>query len=115
MLGPLLFLIYINDLCSFCKHIFPIFIADDTNLLRSGKEIETLETNINNDLSYISARLKVSYSFTQKTYYMIFCNVSSSVKLSIDGELINEADKTKFLGILIDNKLAWKQRTHTRI
>ena len=34
---------------------------------------------------------------------------SLNVKLTIDGELINEVDKTKFLGILIDNKLMWKQ------
>ena len=34
---------------------------------------------------------------------------SLSVKLSIDGELINEVVKTKFLGILIVNKLTWKQ------
>ena len=31
------------------------------------------------------------------------------IKLAIDGEPINEVDKTKFLGILIDNKLTWKQ------
>ena len=35
--------------------------------------------------------------------------VSSKTKLSIDGEPINVVDKTKFLGILIDNKLTWKQ------
>ena len=34
---------------------------------------------------------------------------SLNVKLTIDGELINEVDKTNFLGILIDNKLMWKQ------
>ena len=34
---------------------------------------------------------------------------SLNVKLSIDGELINEVDKTKFLGVLIDNKLTRKQ------
>ena len=59
ILGPLLFSIYINDLCSVCKHTFPILFADDTNLFSSGKEIKTLETNINNELSHISIWLKV--------------------------------------------------------
>ena len=114
ILGPLLFLIYINDLCSVCKHTFPILFADDTNLFSSGKEIEALEANINSELSHISTWLKVNKLSLniKKTHYMIFCKrkkVSSNVKLSIDGELINEVDKTKFLGILIDNKLTWKQ------
>ena len=114
ILGPLLFLIYINDLCSVCKHTFPILFADDTNLFTSGKEIKTLETNINNELSHISIWLKVNKLSLniKKTHYMIFRKRkkdSLNVKLSIDGELINEVDKTKFLGVLIDNKLTWKQ------
>ena len=42
----------------------------------------------------------------------MFCKrkkVISNVKLSVDGELINEVDKTTFLGILIDNMLTWKK------
>ena len=114
ILGPLLFLIYINDPCSVCKHTFPILFADDTNLFSSGKEIKTLETNINNELSHISIWLKVNKLSLniKKTHYMIFRKRkkdSLNVKLSIDGELSNEVDKTKFLGVLIDNKLTWKQ------
>ena len=36
-------------------------------------------------------------------------NLNVNVKLLIDGEPINGVEKTKFLGILIDNKLTWKQ------
>ena len=103
ILGPLLFLIYINDLCSVCKHTFPILFADDANLFSSGKEIKTLETNINNELSQISIWLKVNKLSLniKKTHYMRLRKLkkdSLNIKLSIDGELINEVDKTKFLG-----------------
>ena len=40
--------------------------------------------------------------------HVTFC-IQGRQNLSIDGDLINEVDKTKFLGILIDNKLTWKQ------
>ena len=74
ILGPLLFLIHINDLCSVCKHTFPILFADDTNLFSSGKDIKTLETNINDELSRISLWLKVNKLSLniKKTHYMIF-------------------------------------------
>ena len=108
------FLIYINDLCSVCKHTFPILFADDTYLFSSVKEINTLETNINTELSHIFIWLKVNKLSLniKKTHYMIFWKRKKdrlNVKLSIDCELINEVDKTKFFGILIDNKLTWKQ------
>ena len=60
ILGPLLFLMYINDLCSMCKYTTPILFADDTNLFCSGPDIKTMESNINNELTEISLWLKVN-------------------------------------------------------
>ena len=51
VLGPLLFLIYINDLCSVCKHTTPILFADDTNLFCSGADLGNMEMNINSELA----------------------------------------------------------------
>ena len=113
ILGPLLFLIYINDLCLVCKHTSAILFADDTNLFTSGKDLKSLEITTNSELSRISLWLKVNKLSLniKKTHYMIFCRrkkLCHDVKLLIDGQAINEVQKTKFLGIIIDNQLTWK-------
>ena len=100
ILGPLLFLIYINDFCSICKHTMPILFADDANLFSSGKDIRTLENNINNELLNISLWLKVNKLSLniKKTHYMVFCRrkrLDVDVKLLIDGEAIDGVQKTE--------------------
>ena len=60
ILGPLLFLIYINDLCNICKHTTPILFVDDTNLFSSGTNLYIMESIIYNELSHISEWLKVT-------------------------------------------------------
>ena len=46
ILGPILFLIYINDLFNVCQHVMPILFADDTNLFLSGHNLDMMETII---------------------------------------------------------------------
>ena len=60
ILGPLLFFIYINDLCPVCKHTSAILFASDTNLFSSGKDLKILESTTNSELSNISLWLKVN-------------------------------------------------------
>ena len=94
------------------QYLFPILFADDANLFKEETKLETLELVwIMN--YYISLWLEVNKPLRncKKTHHIIFRKRKNSFnsKLSIDGESINEIDQTKFLGILIDDKLRWKQ------
>ena len=111
--GPLLFLIYINDLCIVCKSTEPVLFADDTNLFSSGSNAISLQDGVNNDLAIIAEWLKVNKLSLniKKTHFMCFSAKNKScpgISLQIDGEAIAEVNKSKFLGVVIDNKLSWK-------
>jgi hypothetical protein len=118
ILGPLLFLIYINDLpcCSKSSHF--IIFADDTNIIFSHKDSVNLEILINNELHKISNWFKLNKLSLNidKTNFMIFKNKHSNkpdipFTVKIDKKDIQKVNTTKFLGILIDNNLSWKSHT----
>ena len=113
ILGPQLFLVYINDLCSLCKHTTPLLFADDTNLFCNGTDLQQMEKCINDELAQISQWLKVNTLSlnVKKTNYMLFTrsrNRPLKLNIVIDNESIGEVRRTKFLGVFIDNKLNWK-------
>ena len=113
ILGPLLFLIYINDLCIVCKSTEPVLFADDTNLFSSGSNAISLQDGVNNDLAIIAEWVKINKLSLniKKTHFMCFSAKNKSrpgISLQIDGEAIAEVNKSKFLGVVIDNKLSWK-------
>ena len=113
ILGPLLFLIYINDLYSACKDTTAILLADDTNLFKSGTDINAMERDINDELRNISVLLKVNKLSlnVDKTYYMILSRKKTerkNITLRINEQVISEVRKIKFLGVMLDNKVNWK-------
>ena len=113
ILGPLLFLIYINDLYNVCRKASPILFADDTNLFYRGKDLTVLVQEINNGLSQISLWLKsnkLSLNI-KKTHFMVFHRkkIDGDIKIKIDDEEIDWVYKTKFLDVIIDHKITWKE------
>ncbi len=115
LLGPLLFILYINDIYRSSEKLSFILYADDTNVLCSNKDLPSLFNDANNHLSSVcewfqANRLSLNL---QKCNYMIFCNKKkkcdiNNLKITISDHKIPKVDFTKFLGVYIDSRLAWK-------
>ena len=113
ILGPLLFLIYINDLVSVCQHTMPILFADDTNLFINGDNLLQMVQTLNAELDDISNWLKANKLFlnVKKTHYMILTSKRTPKPdhvIKIEGHKLDEVQNTKFLGVYLDNKISWK-------
>ena len=112
ILGPLPFLICINYLPSVSKFFLPILFADDTNLFCTGKTLNDIVKEINVELDTIYSWVKASKLSlnVDKTNFMLFtpkCFPRNMNDLLINWSRISEVNETKFLGVIIDNKLNW--------
>ena len=73
ILGPLLFLIFVNDLYKVTKYLDPIMFADDTNLFYSHKNIKTLFQIVNSELKLVNEWLLANkLSLNAKKIYICF-------------------------------------------
>ena len=74
ILGPLLFIIYVNDICNISKFLFSIMYADDTLVLLSGNCIDDLTCLLNKELKLLFIWLKSNKLFLniQHTFYLLF-------------------------------------------
>ena len=112
ILGPLLFIIYINDIVNVSDLLKFVLFADDTNLFASGNNIKSLCSMISGELEKLNTWFcvnKLSLNLT-KTSFMVFTNKSiSNVSLFMCNTEIERVAVTKFLGVIIDDKLTWKE------
>ena len=113
VLGPLLFLIYINDLPKTSSVVSFILFADDTTITFSSDNIIELESVLNRELHIISDWFKANKLTlnTKKTNFILFRSQKSKYhkpSISINGSPILQTNHTKFLGIEIDDTLSYK-------
>ena len=113
LLGPLLFILYINDLQNSSRILSFILFADDTSVFFSHRNPDVLVNTVNTELASINQWIccnKLSLN-VQKTHCMLFSNSVSFLpsNVSLNDSVIQMVDSTKFLGLNIDNKLSWKE------
>ena len=110
ILGPLLFLLFINDLPEVCNFEVRLF-ADDACLIYSDVNPTNLQINVNNELARVDEwmktnKLSINYS---KSNYIIFTRKKSQTNYNIDiqGNRLQRVSQTKYLGVIINEKLKW--------
>ena len=121
ILGPLLFLIYINDLPNASKVFNFLMYADDTTLFCCLEDIESdnKELVLNNELQRVHSWLNANRLSlnVKKTKYMLFRKHKSTeireLNLRIGNDAIQSVNDFNFLGLHIDSKLNWD--THTNV
>ncbi|MFZ2538897.1 MAG: reverse transcriptase family protein, partial [Oscillospiraceae bacterium] len=120
ILGPLLFLLYINDLCNASALLKFILYADDTNIFYSGNDINEMCNIVNSELKLVIEWFKVNRLSvnSKKTNFMIFGThaklnkLKSDCTIVLDGIAINRSRSAKFLGVVVDDQLNWKEHIH---
>ncbi|MCG8032136.1 MAG: reverse transcriptase family protein [Candidatus Thiodiazotropha taylori] len=111
VLGPLLFLVYVNDIADQLLSLTRLF-ADDSSLFLSASNLNDIEGILNHDLSIVSAWAKqwlVNFN-PNKTVAMLFSLLKVDVvpSLSFDGIDINFVDQHKHLGITLTENGKWQ-------
>lgn len=120
VLGPLLFIIYTNDIPNLLKQTHTILFADDTTIYASDTNLNSLYNKVNHDLEILCDWFKANKLSLNiaKTNYMLFTNTPSSQHnpqqnfIKIGNDTITRQQQVKFLGITIDDKLDWHGQIH---
>ena len=107
ILGPLMFLIYVNDVERSCSHSRVKLYADDTVLYASGTNIKTGVEHLQKDLnSYTEWCMKNKLTINvSKTKCMLFSSkkkLPKDVVLELDGEVLHKVSSYKYLGVTLD-------------
>ena len=118
ILGPLLFVIYINDMPNICNFAKFILYADDANIILTGKDLHDIENQLLNLTSTLLQWVNVNGLLLnlKKTNYMIFSRrrIDRDIfTLTMANVRIERKSEARFLGVLIDDKLAWSQHIAT--
>ena len=122
VLGPLVLLIYVNDISENSLLSFLLF-ADDTNLFYSHRNPEILNQIENQKMCKVANWLKTNIFFLNisKTHFIIFKTENkekpSNFEIKINKETFEQVNSTKFLGLIIEKSYPgnnilkkWKQK-----
>jgi hypothetical protein len=115
ILGPLLFLLYINDLSNVSNIFELILFADDTNIFFSHQKFSSLVNTVNCEIDKISEWFKANKLSLnlKKSNYVIFKSrqkrIDIDLSLKINDHQLSRAKEVVFLGVTLEPRLHYAQ------
>lgn len=117
VLGPIFFIIFLNDLINYMYNLFfdigIVIFADDTNAVISGNNVTDLSNKTNAVMTAFNTWFSVNNLIlnTSKTNVMVFKTTvrnNQSLSIHVNGVALKIVETMKFLGIYLDSLLNWK-------
>ena len=111
ILGPLLFIIYLNDMPQVVHCCKVSCYADDTAIYTSGPTVSAIQADLQDDLSRIALWLKGNKLSLNVNKSKVMCFSSqyyrpaTDIVLYIDGAQLEQVEQYKYLGMILDNRL----------
>ena len=122
ILGPLLYIIYANDISNIFKNCKSIFYADDTVLFNQGTNIQYMEDAIQEYLDRLQFWCNENQIFVNanKTKYMLFGSKTKlksnpELKISIGQKELERANSYTYLGVTLDEQLNYERHSNQLI
>ena len=118
ILGPIMFLLYINDIVNVSDNCKYVIFADDTTLIFIDKSIQSLQNKLHQGIKLIKQwitynKLLLNISKTNLVYFKSRSDSSELPPVVVDNENIEQVKHTKFLGVMVDEHLNWKQQINS--
>ena len=117
VLGPLLFLAYVNNMANALRSARHCLYADDTVLYLSGRDIDNMVLGLQSDLDRYSSWCEQNYLTlnVKKTKYVIFgtsqrTKTVQNFELKLNGTNLFKEPFYNYLGITLDSNLSYNQR-----
>ena len=114
VLGPLLFILYINDMQNALVYSGSFIFADDTALVYSNRDLKNVRKRVNIDLKLLAHWLnanKIALNVS-KTEVLLFRpprkKINYDLKIKLCGKRLYWSKQVKYLGIILDEHLSWK-------
>ena len=118
-LAPLLFRLYINDFKNVSSLFDSILFEDNTNLFYSNKNITCLFSDVKKELTsinkwFVTNKLSLNDQKNQVIFFLHKHSKKDDISLQLpnltmNNQKIKREEPQKFLGVLLDEKLTWKE------